>query len=110
MTNFTARIAGLATLALAVLPAAALTNGILTSAAHAEAVRVGDLNLASAEGRSNLARRTDRAAAEFCSDRIALAARVSCERTVREEVQNKLAEAGPSRLARAAAAARPSAS
>ena len=52
MTNFTARFAGVATLALAVLPVAALTT-----AAHAEthvpaAVRVADLNMARASDRA----------------------------------------------------------
>ena len=108
MTTFTARIAGLATLALAVLPAAALTNGIMTTAAHAETVRFADLNLASAEGQATLAQRADRAASGFCADRHDVGYRVACERAVHEEIQDKLASAGITQLARAAT--RPAAS
>ena len=100
MTNFTARLAAAATLALAVLPAAALTNGIMATASHAATVRVGDLNLASAKGQSTLAQRTSRVAADYCADRIALDRRVACERAVHQEVQEKLASSGQTQLAR----------
>jgi UrcA family protein len=92
MKNYTARFAGVATLALAVLPIAALTT-----AAHAapsvpyaaQRVQVSDLNLASASGKAMLAQRADKAANEFCRLERNLVAKAACETAVRAEVTEK---------------------
>ena len=97
------RIAGLATLALAVLPVAALST-----AARAEtlrtpvSVRIADLNLTTAEGQAAFAQRTHKAARAYCADRQLLAAKAACQSAVRAEVQEKLALAqrGQMHLAR----------
>ncbi len=84
--NLTNRIAGFATLALAVLPALALTT-----AAHAEtSVRIADLNMASASGQAAFNQRVDHAAQSFCADRKVMTDRAACESGVRAEVAQKL--------------------
>jgi UrcA family protein len=89
MTNFAARIAGIATLALAVLPLAAITT-----AAHAEtAVRVADLDLNSARGVAAFHQRVAVAADKFCRDERGLSARQTCVIGVRTEMREKLAAA-----------------
>ena len=87
--NFTARIAGAATLALAVLPAVALAT-----AAHAEthvptSVRVADLDLATPAGHAAFARRADAAARLYCSREVALDLKAGCEAAVRAELSDK---------------------
>ena len=52
MTNYTARFAGVATLALALLPAAALTTTAHASTYPAAVVHIADLNLASPAGQN----------------------------------------------------------
>ncbi len=101
MTNITARLAGIATLALAVLPALALTataHAAPTVTANVIAkVQVGDLNLASADGQAILRQRIDDAARRFCSDVTSRStldtanAFDSCRVAVRAEVNEKLA-------------------
>lgn len=87
MNDFTNRIAGLATLALAILPAAALATG-----AHAAtAVRIGDLNLASASGKATFEQRAAHAAARFCADERSLSVNLACRTAVRTELHEKLA-------------------
>jgi UrcA family protein len=87
MTNFTARIAGFATLALAALPIAALS-----SAAHATEYRisVADLNLATAQGAAKFDARLHRATNVICGSNRAIAERMECEAAVRAEAMDKL--------------------
>ena len=90
MTNFAARIAGVATLALAALPAAALTT-----AAHAQpyapaAVRIADLDLATPAGRAAYDQRLDAAARHFCARETSLDLKAGCEAGVRAEVNEKV--------------------
>jgi UrcA family protein len=89
MTAITARLAGVATLALAVLPAVALTT-----VAHAEthvptSVRIADIDLATADGRSAFAQRADVAARIYCSREFALDLKAGCRSAVRAEVADK---------------------
>jgi UrcA family protein len=90
MTAITARLAATATMALAaVFPAAALTT-----VAHAEthvptSVRIADLDLATADGRSVFAHRADTAARIYCSREFALDQKAACETAVRAEVADK---------------------
>jgi UrcA family protein len=87
MKNFTARIAGLATLALAALPIAALST-----AAHAQAaerVHVADLNLASAAGKATFETRVDTVARRFCRDERNLDLKAACQAGVRTEANEK---------------------
>ena len=103
MKNITAQITGLATLALAVLPIAALSTVARAETPQPHvAVRIADLNLASAAGQSEFAQRTHQAAREFCADRQALAAKGACQTAVRAEVEQKLArlQQGQMQLAR----------
>jgi len=88
MKNYTARIAGLATLALAALPIAALST-----VAHAQTARVqvADLNLTSASGKATFERRADAAAAHFCRGEHNLTQRAACQVSIRREAEDKLA-------------------
>jgi UrcA family protein len=95
MTTLTARIASVATLALAALPFAALTT-----AAHAatpstgyaqESVRVGDLNLGSSADRATFDRRVGHAATQVCAREHNLGMKAACEAGVRTEAQEKAA-------------------
>ncbi|MDB5465430.1 MAG: hypothetical protein JWQ46_192 [Phenylobacterium sp.] len=87
MSNFAARIAGLATLALAALPMVALTT-----AAHAAPVRVqvADLNLASAAGEATFNGRVRSAANQMCGAERNLSMQARCRTAIRAEVQEKL--------------------
>jgi UrcA family protein len=92
MKNYTARIASVATLALALLPAIALSTAHAANASvpyAAQSVQVSDLNLASASGKAALAQRADTAARHFCRDERRLEARASCQAGVRAEVSEK---------------------
>lgn len=84
-TNFASRVAGVATLALAALPMAALS----TAAHAAETVKVSDLNLTTAEGAAALHGRIERAAMKFCADRRGAAEWQSCRDGVRAELTEK---------------------
>jgi UrcA family protein len=99
MTNAASRIAGLATLALAALPIAALATG-----AHAApvAVKVGDLNLNSAEGLATFHRRAEAAATTYCRANQSGGVRINevkaCKTGVRAEMADKLAIAQQAQL------------
>ena len=99
MTNVTARIAGIATLALAVLPMAALST---QAYAAPVAVQVADLNLDTEAGMAAFQQRADAAAQAFCRDHApgqVLARQAACIHVVRAEVGEKLAEARQTQLA-----------
>ncbi len=92
MTNYTARIASVATLALALLPAVALSTAHAANAQvpyAAQSVQVSDLNLASASGKAMLSERADAAARHFCRDERSLKAQAACQAGVRAEVSEK---------------------
>ena len=91
MTTFTARLAGIATLALAVLPAAALTTVAHSAPYVASKVQISDLNLASADGQAALQQRTDAAARRFCDGVTSLNTISACRAGVRAEVNEKVA-------------------
>lgn len=91
MTTFTARLAGIATLALAVIPAAALTTAAHSAPYVATKVQVADLNLASADGQAAFHARTDAAARRFCDGVTSLNTRDACRAGVRAEVNEKVA-------------------
>jgi UrcA family protein len=90
LNKLTARIASIATLALAALPAAALTTAAYAQPPHAS-VQVADLNLATATGRTAYRQRLDIAARHFCSDETTLNSQAACRAGVRAEVNAKLA-------------------
>jgi len=97
MTTFAARFAGLATLALAALPIAALTT-VAHAATHVPAaVRIADLDLASADGRATFDQRVDAAARKFCSSESSLDLKAGCAAGVRAEMNEKVS--GQVRLA-----------
>ena len=92
MKNYTARIASVATLALALLPVAALSTAHAANAQvpyAAQSVQVSDLNLASASGKAMLAQRADAAARHFCRDERRLDVKAACQAAVRSEVTEK---------------------
>jgi len=95
MKNVTARIAGIATLALAILPVAALSTAHAETATpyFAQRVAVGDLNLASGAGKATFAQRVDRAAQRFCSNERSLDLRAACQAAVRTEANEKASSA-----------------
>jgi UrcA family protein len=92
MKNYTARIASVATLALALLPVAALSTAHAANAQvpyAAQSVQVSDLNLASAAGKAALAQRADAAARHFCRDERRLEVQAACQAGVRAEITEK---------------------
>ncbi|MFL5294946.1 MAG: UrcA family protein [Phenylobacterium sp.] len=89
MTNFAARIAGVATLALAALPVAALTTAAHAATHVPASVRIADLNLATSAGRAAFDQRIDVAARKFCSTESSLDLKAGCQRGVRAEVTEK---------------------
>jgi len=91
LSNFTARMAGLATFALIALPIATLGT-----ACHAQpSVQTSDLNLATAAGRAAFDHRTNHAAAEVCGNERNLSIAYACKAAVRAEVTEKLAMLAP---------------
>jgi UrcA family protein len=97
MTDFASKISGVAMLALAVLPIAALST-----AAHAETrVHVADLNLLTPEGMATFNQRADRAARNYCSDVRGLGAAASCRHGVKAELNDKVAVIRAARLEQA---------
>ena len=96
MNNLTAQISGLAMLALAALPIAALATG-----AHAHSVvRVADINLLTADGMATFHQRADSVARDFCSDERSLSARANCRIGVKAELNEKVAVIRAAQLAR----------
>ena len=87
MTNFAARLAGIATLALAALPVAAIS----TVAHAAPAVRVADLDLASIEGVATYHQRVAAVTRQMCADERILSRQQACRTGIRSEMQEKLA-------------------
>lgn len=90
--NITARIASVATLALAILPAAALSTAHAETAnthyAH-QTVRVADLNLASATGKAAFDQRIETAARRFCASERGMDMQAACRAGVRVEAKEK---------------------
>lgn len=94
MTNFAARISGVAMLALAALPIAALPAQALA----ATTVKVADLNLASPEGQAAFAKRADIAARNYCGNVYGLIERSTCRVAVKAELDEKVAVARAAQL------------
>ena len=92
MTNYTARFAGVATLALALLPAAALTTTAHASTYPAAVVHIADLNLASPAGQNTFAQRVDTVARKVCASQAALDLKAGCMAGVRAEVNEKVGQ------------------
>ncbi len=95
MKSLTKCFAGIAGLALAAMPIAALST-----AAHAETaasgygqeiVRVADLNLSAASGKAAFAQRADHATRHFCSSEKNLELKAACQTAVRAEIDEKAA-------------------
>ena len=80
-------VAGLATLALACVPAFAMSTNAFAAPAR---VQVADLDLSTQAGVHEFDRRTDAAASRFCNDIRSLSANVACRDGVRAEVSEKL--------------------
>jgi UrcA family protein len=91
MINVTARIAGLATLALAALPVAALTTAAHAQGVAHQTVQVADLNLATAAGKAAFDRRVEAAARRFCTSERGMDMQASCRAGVRAEANEKAA-------------------
>lgn len=89
MSNFTAKIAGLATLALAALPALALSTNAYAAPVS---VRVADLDLGSSAGMRTFDLRVQRAGAQLCGAEHGLTAQSHCQGAVRAEAEEKLAQ------------------
>lgn len=97
MTNFAARISGVAMLALAALPIAALPAQALA----ATTVKVADLNLASPEGQAIFAKRADNAARDYCGNVYGLIERSTCRAAVKAELDEKVAIARAAQMVQA---------
>ncbi len=94
-TSFTNRLAGLATLALAALPIAALS----TTAHAASAVQVKDLNLLTPQGNAVLQQRMKAATIKYCATRKVITDRQACHAGVTAELTQKAAAVRQSQLA-----------
>jgi UrcA family protein len=96
MKDYIARFAGVATLALAALPIAALTT-----AAHAQTgkVYVADLNLASPAGQKAAVSRIVHLSHEMCANERNLTQKDACETAVSHEARTQLAAATSSQFA-----------
>jgi UrcA family protein len=89
MKTIAAHIAGAATLALAVLPVAALSTHAQAATAR---IHVADLNLASIDGVATLHQRVAVAGKQICGDEKNLGQQAACKAGVRSEVQEKLSQ------------------
>lgn len=89
MSNFVTRIAGVATLALAVLPVAALATNA-HAAPRAVKVAVADLDTGSKAGMAAFDKRVQWASLKICSDERTLAGKENCALGVRIEAREKL--------------------
>jgi len=105
MSNFVTRIAGVATLALAVLPVAALATNA-HAAPRAVKVAVADLDIGSKAGMAAFDKRVQLASQKICGDEHTLAARANCAHGVRMEADEKLAAYLDARSAPTSVAAR----
>lgn len=83
-----ARAASLATLALGMLPMAALSTAAHAQTAH-QRVQVSDLNLSSAPGQAAFASRVDQAARHFCRAERDLTLNAACQAGIRSEAAEK---------------------
>ncbi|HEY9216926.1 MAG TPA: UrcA family protein [Phenylobacterium sp.] len=85
------KIAGAAALCLAALPLVAIAG--IAQAAPASVV-IRDLDMSSAQGQAQFNSRVDRAAQQFCKDRVTgtRTTSVSCIAAVRAEMNDKLAQ------------------
>ncbi|WP_337188546.1 UrcA family protein [Phenylobacterium sp.] len=88
MTNLTAKISGVAMLALAALPMVAIP----ASALAAPAVQVADLNVLTAEGSATFQARAERAARDFCRNEARLSRAADCRAAVEQELAEKFAD------------------
>ncbi len=96
-TDLTATISGLAMLALAALPIAALAT-----ASHAQTVvKVADINLLSPPGVSEFNQRADAAGRKFCLPERTVAGRTSCRAAVKAELNEKITALRTAQLAQA---------
>lgn len=80
-------VAGLATLALACVPALAISTNAFAAPAT---VQIADLDLSTPAGAREFDRRMNVAAGRFCNDVRSVSANVTCRRSVRVEVTEKL--------------------
>lgn len=85
-------LAGVATLALACVPAFALSTNAFAAPAT---VQVADLDLSTQAGAREFDRRTDAAAGRFCNDIRSVSANAACRQGVRAEVNEKLVAMKP---------------
>ena len=95
--NLTNRIAGVAMLALAALPMAALA----TNAHAGAAVKVSDLNLLTADGQAQFEERVDVAASKYCVAERAIPNNRACRAGVRAELAEKVEAVRLAQLAKA---------
>ena len=100
MTNLTARISGVALLALAALPIAALPASALAAPPHTS-VKIADLNLLTSDGMATFSKRADYAARDFCRDERSLGAAATCRVAVKAELNEKVAVIRAAKLERA---------
>lgn len=91
MSKSVSSLSGIATLALAVLPALAIVGG-----AHAESlsIKVSDLNLNTPAGQKVLEQRINVAARQYCAESVTTGTRLgspaACRTAVRNEILAKL--------------------
>ena len=99
MQDFASKVSGIAMLALAALPIAALAT-----ASHAQTVvKVADINVLTPQGVSEFNQRADAAGRKFCLPERTVAGRISCRAGVKAELNEKLAMIRTAKLEQASA-------
>jgi len=97
MTNYAAKISGVAMLVLAALPIVSLP-----AAAFAQtSVKISDIDLLTADGMSTFKTRAQVAASRYCGDVLSLNARAKCRVAVKAELNDKVAVIRAARLEQA---------
>ena len=99
INSLTSTISGIAMLALAALPIAALATGAQAAPAS---VKVADLNLASQAGIAAFNQRAGFAARKFCNAELSLSARANCRHGVMVELTEKMDAIRTAQASRAA--------
>src|SRR5689334_22373028 len=94
MTNYAAKISGVAMLLLAALPIASLPAAALAQTS----VRVSDIDLLTFEGMATFQHRAQNAASRYCADVYSLNARARCRVAIKAELNDKVTVIRAARL------------
>lgn len=100
MTSFASRISGVAMLALAALPFAALPASAFAQP-QSVSVKVSDINVLTSDGMATFSKRADYAARDFCRDERSLSTAAHCRTAIKAEFAEKVAALRTAKLEQA---------